>query len=123
MQFGVVGDKDAGEQFFKGAQKYGFDFYSFHFFARKIGSMQALALGDFTVNMGKALRSKKVLISLEQKDNRRYFVPIILQVNLVFTAGPASPYKKLAGGTGRENLKQLLLYRTENSAPILSPTL
>ena len=30
LQYGVVGDKDAGEQFFKGAQKAGFDFYSFH---------------------------------------------------------------------------------------------
>ena len=55
LQYGVVGDKDAGEQFFKGAQKYGFDFYSFHFFARKLGSIQALALGDFTVNMGQGL--------------------------------------------------------------------
>jgi hypothetical protein len=55
LQFGVVGDKDAGEQFFKGAQKYGFDFYSFHLFARKLGSIQALALGDFTVNMGQGL--------------------------------------------------------------------
>jgi len=44
LQYGIVGDKDAGEQFFKGAQKYGFDFYSFHFFARKMGSVQALAL-------------------------------------------------------------------------------
>jgi hypothetical protein len=50
-----VADKDAGEQFFKGAQKYGFDFYSFHLFARKLGSIQALALGDFTVNMGQGL--------------------------------------------------------------------
>ena len=55
LQYGVVGDKDAGEQFFKGAQNKGFDFYSFHLFARKIGSIQALALGDFTVNMGQGL--------------------------------------------------------------------
>ena len=55
LQYGVVGDKDAGEQFFKGAQKNGFDFYSFHFFARKLGSIQALALGDFTVNLGQGL--------------------------------------------------------------------
>lgn len=55
LQFGVVGDKDAGEQFFKGAQKNGFDFYSFHLFARKIGSIQAIAIGDFTVNMGQGL--------------------------------------------------------------------
>ena len=55
LQYGIVGDKDAGEQFFKGAQKYGFDFYSFHFFARKLRSVQALAVGDFTVNMGQGL--------------------------------------------------------------------
>ena len=55
LQYGIVGDKDAGEQFFKGAQNKGFDFYSFHLFARKIGSIQSLALGDFTVNMGQGL--------------------------------------------------------------------
>lgn len=55
LQYGIVGDKDAGEQFFKGAQKNGFDFYSVHLFARKIGIIQSLALGDFTVNMGQGL--------------------------------------------------------------------
>lgn len=55
LQYGLAGDKDAGEQFFKGQQKYGFDFYSFHLFARKIGVVQSLAIGDFTVNMGQGL--------------------------------------------------------------------
>ena len=55
LQYGLVGDKDAGEQFLKGAQNKGFDFYSFHLFARKIGAIQSLALGDFTVNMGQGL--------------------------------------------------------------------
>ena len=55
LQFGIAGDKDAGEQFFRGAQNKGFDFYSFHLFARKVGNIQALALGDFTVNMGQGL--------------------------------------------------------------------
>lgn len=55
LQFGVVGDKDAGEQFLKGAQNKGFDFYSFHLFTRKIGIVQSLAIGDFTVNMGQGL--------------------------------------------------------------------
>ena len=55
LQFGVVGEKDAGEQFFSGRQKYGFDFYSLHLFATKLGRIQALALGDFTVNMGQGL--------------------------------------------------------------------
>ena len=55
LQYGILGDKDAGEQFFRGAEKYGFDFYSFHFFMRRIGKIQALALGDFTANMGQGL--------------------------------------------------------------------
>lgn len=55
LQYGLVGDKDAGEQFFSGKQKYGFDFYSFHLFATKLGKVKALALGDFTVNMGQGL--------------------------------------------------------------------
>ncbi|MBN8674828.1 MAG: helix-hairpin-helix domain-containing protein [Chitinophagales bacterium] len=55
LQYGVVADKDAGEQFFKGTQRKGFDFYSFHLFARKMGLIQAVAIGDFTVNMGQGL--------------------------------------------------------------------
>jgi len=55
LQCGLIGDKDAGEQFLKGSQKKGFDFYSFHLFARKIGIIQSLALGDFTVSMGQGL--------------------------------------------------------------------
>lgn len=55
LQYGFAADKDAGEQFFKGAQKYGFDFYSFHLFARNVGKIKAIALGDFTVNMGQGL--------------------------------------------------------------------
>lgn len=55
LQYGVAGEKDAGEQFFKGSQKQGFDFYSAHFFARNIGIIKALALGDFAVNLGQGL--------------------------------------------------------------------
>jgi hypothetical protein len=55
MQFGILGDKDAGEQFGKGAQKNGFDFYSMHFFARNLGVVKRIAIGDYTVNMGQGL--------------------------------------------------------------------
>ena len=55
LRFGFAADKDAGEPFFKNKQKLGFDFYSFHFFARQLGKVTALALGDFTVNMGQGL--------------------------------------------------------------------
>jgi hypothetical protein len=55
LQFGLVGDKDPGEQFFKGAQKNGFDYYSMHLFARNLGMVRRLAIGDYTVNMGQGL--------------------------------------------------------------------
>lgn len=55
LQFGVTTDKDPGEQFFNGAQRYGFDFYSFHLFARNLGIVKRLAIGDYTVNMGQGL--------------------------------------------------------------------
>jgi hypothetical protein len=55
LQYGIVADKDAGEQFLKGTQKQGFDFYSLHLFARNIGIIKSLAIGDFTVNMGQGL--------------------------------------------------------------------
>jgi hypothetical protein len=55
LQYGLTAEKDAGEDFFKGAQKNGFDFYSFHLFARNLGKLKAFALGDFTVNFGQGL--------------------------------------------------------------------
>ena len=55
LQFGLLGEKDAGEQFLKGAQRMGFDFYTFFLFARKIGIIESLALGDFSVNLGQGL--------------------------------------------------------------------
>jgi len=55
LQYGLTGDKDAGEQFFKGEQSAGFDFYSFHFFLRRVGIVKALAIGDFIVNLGQGL--------------------------------------------------------------------
>ena len=55
LQYGLTGDKDAGEAFFKSPYHNGFDFYSAHFFVRKQGIVKALALGDFTVNMGQGL--------------------------------------------------------------------
>lgn len=55
LQYGFTAEKDAGEQLFKGTQKSGFDFYSAHFFARNLGIIKSLAIGDFTVNMGQGL--------------------------------------------------------------------
>lgn len=55
IQYGFTADKDAGEQFFKGAQKTGFDFYSAHLFIKNVGMIKSVALGDFSINMGQGL--------------------------------------------------------------------
>ena len=55
LQYGITAEKDPGEQWFKGAQKNGFDFYSAHLFIRNAGIIKNLAIGDFTVNMGQGL--------------------------------------------------------------------
>lgn len=55
LQYGFTASKDAGEQFFKGAQKKGFDLYSVHLFARNWGIFKSVAIGDFSVNLGQGL--------------------------------------------------------------------
>ena len=55
ISWGAVMEKDASEAFFKGTQRSGFDFYSLHLFVRQYKWIKALALGDFTVNMGQGL--------------------------------------------------------------------
>jgi hypothetical protein len=55
LQYGFTAEKDAGEQFFKGSQRNGFDFYSAHFFVRNLGVIKSFALGDFAVNLGQGL--------------------------------------------------------------------
>lgn len=55
LYYGLVADKDAGEQFLKGAQRTGFDFYSMHFFVRNVGRVKALAIGDYNLNLGQGL--------------------------------------------------------------------
>ena len=68
VQYGVLAEKDAGEQFFKGTQKQGFDFYSAHFFARNIGIIKSFALGDFTVNLGQGLTQWQSLAFKKNSD-------------------------------------------------------
>ncbi|HEU4472288.1 MAG TPA: helix-hairpin-helix domain-containing protein [Flavisolibacter sp.] len=52
---GITGEKDPGEQFLRGAQAAGFDFYSAHLFLRRLGKIKALAFGDFSLSMGQGL--------------------------------------------------------------------
>jgi hypothetical protein len=55
ISFGITAEKDAGEQFFEGAQKNGFDYYSAHFFLRNQGKIKQLAIGDYQAQFGQGL--------------------------------------------------------------------
>jgi hypothetical protein len=52
---GVTMDKDAGEEFFRGTQKNGFDYYSAHLCVRNIGIVKAAVIGDYQVTFGQGL--------------------------------------------------------------------
>lgn len=55
ISWGLTGEKDAGEQFFRGAQSKGFDFYSAHVMVKDLGIVQKIVLGDFQANFGQGL--------------------------------------------------------------------
>lgn len=55
LSIGVVGEKDAGEPFMKGANRYGYDFYSMHFFMKDMGLLKTLAVGDYKLSFGRGL--------------------------------------------------------------------
>lgn len=55
LRFGFTAEKDAGEEFFKGNNKYGFDFYSFHLFVRNVSVFKSIAIGDYQLSFGQGL--------------------------------------------------------------------
>ena len=55
LQYGLLGEKDAGESFLSRTQGTGFDFYSIHFAIRNIGIFRTIVIGDYTVNFGQGL--------------------------------------------------------------------
>lgn len=55
ISFGIAGEKDAGEQFFRGEQKKGFDWYSFHFQVKKMGLLKKVIIGDYRMQMAQGV--------------------------------------------------------------------
>ena len=55
LSVGVTAEKDPGEEFFKGSQSNGFDFYSAHAFYKGGKYLRAVALGDYQVQIGQGL--------------------------------------------------------------------
>ncbi|MDA9563783.1 helix-hairpin-helix domain-containing protein [Flavobacteriales bacterium] len=55
VSIGFTGEKDPGEEFFKGTQKQGFDFYSAHAYIKNIDRIKHLAIGDYQLMFGQGL--------------------------------------------------------------------
>lgn len=53
--FGLTAEKDAGEEFFQGTQKNGFDYYSAHLQINDMGIVKTLCIGDFQAQFGQGL--------------------------------------------------------------------
>lgn len=55
LSYGFTAEKDAGEEFFKGSNKQGFDYYSGHFALRDFGVLKTFIAGDYEVRLGQGL--------------------------------------------------------------------
>jgi hypothetical protein len=55
IEIGFTGEKDAGEQYFSGAQSCGFDFNSAHIHLKNIGHFSNIIIGDYQANFGQGL--------------------------------------------------------------------
>lgn len=55
IYWGITAEKDAGEEFFTGSNKNGFDFYSFHLQLNDISIFKTITIGDFQAKFGQGL--------------------------------------------------------------------
>lgn len=61
LQWNLTAEKDAGEEFFRGSNKKGFDYYSFHLALKNIGIIKQLIVGDFRAEFGQGLGIRQTL--------------------------------------------------------------
>ena len=55
VKAGFVGSQDAGEPFFAGKNRLGYDYYSFYLQLKQLGRVESLVLGKYRVSMGMGL--------------------------------------------------------------------
>lgn len=114
VSWGIVGEKDRGEEFFKGTQKSGFDFYSAHLFLQNFGKVKELALGDYQVQIGQGLTfwtGRRTLFSaytLDVKRNAKTLKPYTSAMEFGFLRGGAANVKlgkfEVLGFFSRKNI-------------------
>lgn len=93
---GFTAEKDPGEEFFKGTQQYGFDFYSAHLYLRNFGRIKFLAIGDYQVNLGQGLTFwsglafSKTADAINIKRNPLTIRPFVSAMENLFMRGAAA---------------------------------
>ena len=99
VSFGFLGEKDEGEEFFRGSQSQGFDFYSAHLFLRDFGRVKSLAIGDYQAQFGQGLAfwsglafSSKSSYSLNIKRNALGISPYTSVNENLFMRGAAATF-------------------------------
>ena len=55
VKAGIVGAKDAGEPFFTGKNRWGYDHYALYLQLRRLGRLESLCLGHYRISMGMGL--------------------------------------------------------------------
>ena len=125
VSFGFVAEKDEGEQFFKGTQPNGFDYYSAHLFVRNIGRLKALALGDYQAQFGQGLVfwnglgfSSKSSYTMNVKRNGYGLTPYTSVNENLFMRGAAATFQvgKHFEATGFISRKRIDANLTTNGA-------
>lgn len=96
---GLTAEKDAGEPFFAGQNRKGYDFYSPYLFIRNMGRIKSLAIGNYRLSYGYGLvintdfgMGKTATLSTLGNKNRE-FANILRQTNIIIFRGAAASYK------------------------------
>jgi hypothetical protein len=55
LRWGITAEKDPGEEFFKGSQKQGYDFYSVFFYLKGDKLLRTIVVGDYHLQFGQGL--------------------------------------------------------------------
>ncbi|MDR1757575.1 MAG: hypothetical protein LBR51_01260 [Bacteroidales bacterium] len=109
---GIAGEKDAGEEFFKGSQKQGFDHYSFHLQVKNLRYLQNLVLGDYRLQLGQGLSMGAGLLGGKGGDIeqvRKIFNP----VTPVAAMSEGNYFRGMAAVLGNARYKGTLFYGTQ----------
>lgn len=100
VSLGFTAEKDEGEEFFRGSQPQGFDFYSAHLFLRDFGRLRALAIGDYQAQFGQGLTfwnglafGSKSSFTMNVKRNGIGLMPYTSVNENLFMRGVAATYE------------------------------